>query len=83
MARHLGIDRPAVPTPRHGGLVVAATVAVFALLFVGILNTHYDPGTSAPLAPQARPLSCAGGGPGLIFLETFAYAFAGRDRPTC
>jgi hypothetical protein len=82
-ARRLGIDRPAVSAPRHGRLIVAATAAVFALLFVGILNTKYDPGTSAPLAPRARPLSCAGGGPGLVVLEAFAYAFSGRDRPSC
>lgn len=82
-ARRLGFDRPAVPAPPHGRLVVAATAAVFALLFVGILNTKYDPQTSAPLTPQSRPMSCAGGGPGLVFLETLAYAFSGRDRPPC
>jgi hypothetical protein len=82
-ARRLGIDRPPIPAPRHGRLIVAATAAVFALLFVGMLNTHDDTGSSAPLAPSSRPLSCAGGGPGLVALETFAYAFSGRDRPPC
>ena len=84
-ARRLGLDRlpgPA-PAPRHGRLVVAATAAVFALLFAGILNTHYDPGTAAPIPPRARHLSCAGGGPGLVFLEDLAYALAGRERPRC
>ena len=84
-ARRLGLDRlpgPA-PAPRHGRLVVAATAAVFTLLFAGNLTTTYDPRTSAPIAPRERPPSCAGGGPGLAVLEDFAYAFAGRERPPC
>ena len=84
-ARRLGLDRlpgPA-PAPRHGRLVVAATAAAFTLLFMVILTTTYDPQTSAPIAPPERPPSCAGGGPGLTFLEDFAYIFAGRKRPPC
>ncbi|MDH3597823.1 MAG: hypothetical protein OEM93_23550 [Rhodospirillales bacterium] len=82
-AARLGLDRQAVPAPRHSRLVVAATAAVFALLFAGILDTKHDPRTSATPASQARPMSCAGGGPGLVSLENFAYAFSGRDRPPC
>lgn len=82
-ARRLGLDRlpGPPPAPRHGKAVVAVTFAAFLLLFTVILNTTYDPGTSAPI--PARPLSCAGGGPGLVFLENFAYGFAGRERPPC
>lgn len=82
-ARRLGLDRlpsPA-PAPRHGKAIVAAAFVVFLLLFTVILNTTYDPATSAPI--PARPLSCAGGGPGLVALENLAYAFAGRERPSC
>ena len=89
-ARRLGLDRlPGTPpAPRHGRLVVAATGAVFLCLFVLLLDTGYDPRTSAPLtdAPNSagvwRP-SCAGGGPGLAFVEELAYAFAGKTPPQC
>jgi hypothetical protein len=84
-ARRLGLDRLAgpAPAPRHGRLVVAATAAVFTVLFAVILTTTYDPQTSAPIAPDERPPSCAGGGPGLVLLEDLAYALAGRERPGC
>jgi hypothetical protein len=84
-ALRLGLDRlgDPVPAPRHGRLIVTATAVVFALLFAGILDTTYDPQTSAPLAPESRSWICGGGGPGLVFLEEFAYAFADRERPPC
>jgi hypothetical protein len=84
-AKRLGLDRlpGPVPAPRHGRFVVAATAAVFTLLLAVILTTSYDPQTSAPITPREGPLSCAGGGPGLAFLEDLAYAFAGRQRPPC
>lgn len=84
-AGRLGLDRLAgpAPAPRHGRLVVAATAAVFTILFAVILSTTYDPQTSAPIAPDERPPSCAGGGPGLALLEDLAYALAGRRRPDC
>jgi len=77
----LGLDRLPTPPPRHGKAIVTATFAAFLVLFTVILNTTYDPGTSAPI--PTRPLSCAGGGSGLVFLENLAYAFAGRERPPC
>ena len=79
----LGLDRLPTPppAPRHGKAIVTATFAAFLVLFTVILNTTYDPGTSAPI--PTRPLSCTGGGSGLVFLENLAYAFAGRERPPC
>ena len=84
-ASRLGLDRLAgpAPAPRHGRLVVAATAAVFTVLFAVILTTTYDPQTSAPIAANERPPSCAGGGPGLALLEDLAYALAGHRRPDC
>lgn len=84
-AKRLGLDRLAgpPPAPRHGRLVVAATAVVFTVLFAVILTTTYDPQTSAPIGPSQRPLSCAGGGPGLALLEDLAYAFGDRERPAC
>jgi hypothetical protein len=84
-AVRLGLDRSGgpAPAPRHGRLIVAATAVVFALLFAGLLDTTYDPQTSAPLPRQSRSWICAGGGPGLAFLEEFAYAFAERERAPC
>ena len=81
----LGLDTLAGPSPapRHGRLVVAATAAVFTVLFAVILTTTYDPQTSAPMVRSERPPSCAGGGPGLVFLEDLAYALSGRERPDC
>ncbi len=62
--------------PRHGKAVVTASCAVFLLLFGLLLNAP-----PAPVPP--KPLSCAGGGPGLVLLESFAHAFAGREPPPC
>ncbi len=78
--RRLGLERsdaPAAP-PRHGRLIVAATAAVFLVLYAGLFDTSYDPRTSAPVR-----LTCQGGGPGLVALERFAYAFSGRVPPDC
>jgi hypothetical protein len=84
-ARRLGLDRlPGPPAaPRHGGLIVSAAGAAFLAFFLAILGTTYDPGTSAPVAAEPQRLSCAGGGPGLVFLEELAYGFAGRTPPEC
>ncbi len=84
-ARRLELWRlPAPPErPRHGGLVVAGTGAVFLVLFVLLLGTPYHPGTSEPVAPSSPRMSCAGGGPGLAFFEDLAYALAGKPPPEC
>jgi hypothetical protein len=84
-ARRLGLDRLAgpPPAPRYGGLIVSAAGAVFLVFFLAILGTTYDPRTSAPVAAEPQRPSCAGGGPGLVFLEEFAYAFAGKTLPPC
>ncbi len=81
----LGLDRLAgsPPAPRHGPLVVAGTAVAFAVLFAAVLMSTYDPQTSAPIVRSERPLSCAGGGPGLAFLEDLAFALGGRKRPDC
>lgn len=75
-ARRLGLDRLSGPPPRHGKAIVTASGAVFLLLFTLLLNL-------APVPAEPKPLSCAGGGPGLVFLENLAYGFAGRERPPC
>ena len=81
----LGLDSLAgpPPAPRHGPLVVAGTAVVFAVLFAAVLTSTYDPQTSAPIDRSERPLSCAGGGPGLVFLEDLVFALGGRKRPDC
>jgi len=63
-------------TRREGRAVAAAACAAFLLVFALLMS-------SAPAPAKPRPLSCAGGGPGLVVLENFAYAFAGRERPSC
>ncbi len=84
-ARRLELQRlPAPPErPRHGGLVVAGTGAAFLVVFVLLLGTPYHPGTSEPVAPSSPRMSCAGGGPGLVFFEELAYALANRAPPEC
>ncbi|MFQ5775757.1 MAG: hypothetical protein ACE5GS_14645 [Kiloniellaceae bacterium] len=80
----LGLDRLHRPAPpRHGPRVVAVTAAAFAVLFLMLLDTSYDARTSAPAPRQERAMSCAGGGPGLQFLERAAYFFSGREWPPC
>lgn len=84
-ARRLGLDRlpGPPPPPRHGRLVVAATGAAFLAFFVLLLGTGYDPRSSAPMTSDLWRPSCAGGGPGLAFIEELAYAFAGKTPPEC
>ena len=69
--------------PRHGRLIVAATVVVFALLFALILETAADRERWAAAPRDEVALSCQGGGPGLAFFETLAYALSGRAPPAC
>jgi hypothetical protein len=67
---------PGDAPPRHGRAILAAACAAFLLLSGLLLGT-------APVPAEPKPLSCAGGGPGLVLLENFAYGFAGRARPPC
>lgn len=84
VAGRLGLARVSeAQAPRHGRLIVAATMAVFLVFFVLILNTPYHPETSAPEWPAQSRLSCGGGGPGLAFIEDLAFAISGREAPAC
>ncbi|MEE9210899.1 MAG: hypothetical protein V3U23_10660 [Kiloniellales bacterium] len=77
-----GFERPreSPRPPRRGRRIVAATAVVFALLFALILGTVADP-DRGPAAPRSElALSCQGGGPGLAFFESLAYALSGRAR---
>ncbi len=73
--------RKAVSPPRHGRLIVALTVVVFALLYAGLLDTVAN--WSDEATPDPRPISCAGGGPGLAFFESLAYTISGKPPPAC
>ncbi len=78
-----GFERPRPRAPRHGRLIVAAAVVVFALLIALMLGTGADP-RRGPAAPRSElALSCQGGGPGLAFFESLAYALLGRAPPAC
>ncbi len=80
-----GFERPRrSPRPtRHGRLIVAATVVVFALLYALILETVSDSERWAAAPRTELALSCQGGGPGLAFFEGLAYALSGRAPPAC
>jgi hypothetical protein len=70
----LPFQRQPPPHPK-GRVYVGATLAVIALFLVGLLNTSYDPETSAPLPCY--------GGPGLKFASDVAHAISGRPPPSC
>lgn len=83
-AKRLGLDRlPREAPPRHGKLAVALTFAAFSVFYLFLLDAYYDPGTSAPAPSGPRPLSCAGGGPGLTAFEKMSYWISGTTRPDC
>ena len=83
-AKRLGLDKmPREAPPRHGKLALALTFAAFSVFYLFLLDAYYDPGTSAPVADGPRPLSCAGGGPGLTAYEKLAYWISGTTRPDC
>ena len=73
----------AVSPPRNGGLIVALTFVVFALLYASLLDTVANWPASPTAAPEPRPISCAGGGPGLGFFESLAYTISGKTPPPC
>ncbi len=77
-----GVCRVTLP-PRNGRLIVALTFTVFALLYAGLLDTAANWPASATAAPEPRPISCAGGGPGLVFFESLAYTISGKTPPSC
>lgn len=81
-AAPVGLDgqRPPAP-PRHGRAVVGLTAALFAVLYIMLLGTTYDPQTSAPRSAHA--LACAPGGPGLDWFMRVGHAIAGREPPAC
>jgi hypothetical protein len=77
---------PGAAAPRHGRLIVGLTFAVFGLIYLGLLETAANWPASATAEPGPRAaaaLSCQGGGPGLAFFESLAFALSGRDPPTC
>ncbi len=79
----LGFERPRKPArpPRLGWLMVAAVVA--ALICALILGAAADPKREAAAPRSELALSCQGGGPGLAFFESLAYALSGRAPPPC
>lgn len=77
--------RPGAAAPRHGRLVVGLTFAVFGLIYLGLLGTtmNWPASATAEPGPRAAAPSCQGGGPGLAFFESLAFALSGREPPTC
>jgi hypothetical protein len=81
----LGLERPRAQArpPRHGRLIVAATLVMFALFYALLLESVADPGRWAATPRAEAALSCQGGGPGLATFESLAYALSGRAPPGC
>ena len=81
----LGFERPPrhARPPRHGRLIVAATAVIFALFYALLLESVADPTRWTTTPRTEAAWSCQGGGPGLAFLESLAYALSGRTRPAC
>ncbi len=75
-----GVRRVTLP-PRNGKFIVAITVVVFTLLYAGLLDTVAN--WSDEATPDPRPISCAGGGPGLGIFESLAHTIAGKPPPSC
>ncbi len=75
-----GVRRVSLP-PRNGKFIVAITVAGFAVLYAGLLDTVAN--WSDEATPDPRPISCAGGGPGSGFFESLAHTIAGKPPPAC
>ncbi len=81
----LGLQRPrrSAPPPRQARHLLAAACVVFAILCALVLETVANPERWATVPRAAVALSCQGGGPGLAFFETLAYAVSGRAPPAC
>ena len=61
--------QPPTPAP------VWVTAGLFGVFFMLILNTSYDPQTSAPIACET--------GPGMRTVSQIAYALSGNPMPAC
>jgi len=77
-AEAFGAGRYRDRVTRHpkGPMVVAGVMAIWLALFSMLLNTRYDPGTSAP------PPFCPGT-TGAYFYEAWAHILAGKPVPPC
>ncbi len=53
------------------------------MLYALVPATVSDPERWVTAARAAVALSCQGGGPGLAFFESLAYALSGRAPPGC
>ena len=64
-------------TPGHAPnpAPVWVTAGIFGVFFMLILNTSYDPQTSAPIACET--------GPGMRTISQIAYALSGNPIPNC
>ncbi len=80
-----GLQRPRAPArpPRQARHILAAACVVFAMLYALVPATVADPEGWATARRGAVALSCQGGGPGLKFFESLAYALSGRAPPAC
>ena len=77
--------KPAEIPPPAGAerLIMIATFAACTLLYVVLLDRNSVPDNGAA-PPQGETVwSCAGGGPGLRFFESLAFAISGKDPPDC
>ncbi len=81
-----GLEAKPAENPAPAGaerLIMVATFAACTLLYVVLLG-HYavpDHGLGPPQGETAW--SCTGGGPGLGFFESLAFALSGKDPPDC
>ena len=81
----LGLERPRATArpPYQARHILAAACVVFAMLYALVLGTAADPERWATAPRGEAALSCQGGGPGLAFLESLAYALSGSAPPAC
>ncbi len=81
----LGLQRPRATArpPRQVRHILAAAFVVFVILCALALETVSGPERRATAPRGEVALSCQGGGPGLAFFESLAYALLGRAPPAC